>query len=46
MSEAHKKLTKLTAEQISAIKNDARPYKVIANDYGVHYKTIANYKKK
>lgn len=46
MSEAQKGKTKLTQEQIAAIKLDNRPYAIIADEYGVHFKTIANYKKK
>lgn len=45
MSEAQKGKNKLTREQIAAISTDTRPYKIIAADYGVHFKTIANYKK-
>ena len=37
--------TKLTQEQIVCIINDTRTYKVIADEYGVHFKTIANYKR-
>ena len=38
--------TKLTQDQINLIKVDTRPYKIIADEYGVHFKSIANYKKK
>ena len=27
------------------IINDSRPHKIIADAYGIHYKTVANYKK-
>jgi hypothetical protein len=41
--EAHGKTT-ITEDQVRSIRSDSRPHKEIANDYGLHRKTISRIK--